>query len=273
MRITLLAAAAAVAAAPAILMADVANLGASKDNTLFFDPNGELSSGAGPNLFAGKTLRGGDIRRGLIAFDTAAIPAGATINSVELRLFMDMTISGSVPVSLHSVTSNWGEGTSSAGGGTGTQATTNDATWIHTFYTNAFWTTPGGDFDSTASATTSVDQVGFYSWSSPAMVADVQNWLDNGGNFGWLIMGDESANGTAKRFVSREGGTPENLPVLVVDYTPIPAPAGMLAFAGLPLLMRRRRCAGRSRPAPAQSHKNRSGWTIQNRLAAVVFVM
>ncbi len=241
MRMSLFAATAALVAAPAILVADVANLSASKDNTLFFDPNGELSSGVGPAVFAGKTLRGGDIRRGLMAFDTAAIPAGATINSVELRLYMDMTISGAVPVSLHRVTSNWGEGTSSAGGGTGTQATTNDATWIHTFYPGTLWNTAGGDFVAAASATASVDQVGSYSWSSPGMVADVQNWLDNGGNFGWLIMGDESANGTAKRFVSREGAAPEQLPVLVVDYTPIPAPAAALVFAGLPLITRRRR--------------------------------
>ena len=53
---------------------------------------------------------------------------------------------------------NWGEGTSNADAneGGGANSTTNDATWIHTFYPASLWTTAGGNFISTASATTLV---------------------------------------------------------------------------------------------------------------------
>ena len=50
------------------------------------------------------------------------------------------------------------------------------------------------------------------------MVADVQSWLVNpASNFGWLVLGDESGSGTAKRFDTRESASP---PVLTVEYTP-----------------------------------------------------
>ncbi len=49
------------------------------------------------------------------------------------------------------------------------------------------------------------------------MVSDVQSWLDNpAGNFGWLVLGDESASPTSKRFDTRESTTP---PVLTIEYT------------------------------------------------------
>ena len=48
--------------------ANVVVLAASKDNTLYEDPNGALSNGQGMRFFAGKTANG-LIRRGLIAFD------------------------------------------------------------------------------------------------------------------------------------------------------------------------------------------------------------
>ena len=55
------------------------------------------------------------------------------------------------------------------------------------------------------------------------MVADVQSWLDNpANNFGWLVLGDESAVLTAKRFDTRESAIP---PVLTIQYTaPTPTP-------------------------------------------------
>src|SRR5689334_17384147 len=77
----------------------VVTIGASKDNTLFSESD-SLSDGVGQNFFVGETGSGG-IRRGLIAFDIAGnVPAGATINSVSLRLFMDKTGTGAETVQL-----------------------------------------------------------------------------------------------------------------------------------------------------------------------------
>ena len=195
-----------------------------KDNTLYEDATGSLSNGKGTNLFAGKTSTNGSnkIRRALIKFDVAAIvPAGAIITAATLTMRMDKTTSGLQNVSMHTVTADWGEGNSNAlaSVGRGTTAQINDATWLHRFFSSTFWTTPGGDFTSTPSASTSVNSPGNYSWASTALTANVQSWLDNpSANFGLIVIGNEAIAHTAKRFVSREGVTADR-PKLSITYT------------------------------------------------------
>lgn len=72
------------------------------------------------------------------------------------------------------------------------------------------------------SGSTEVDGNGSYTWdSAPQMVSDVQSWLnDPTGNFGWLLIGDETDASTAKRFDTREALLEENRPVLVIEFTP-----------------------------------------------------
>ncbi len=73
----------------------------------------------------------------------------------------------------------------------------------------------------TPTAGRAVDQIGHYVWAStPAMVADVQGWLDEPAtNFGWVIVGDESATApTAKRFDTREEAVIEYRPKLTVEF-------------------------------------------------------
>ena len=202
-------------------------------NTTFWsNPGGDfLSNGAGDHFFAGRTtgLLGAPlIRRGLLAFNIAdSITAGSTIDSVVLRLHMSRTntLVGPNPrtVELRRVLSNWGEGASHAvlQEGQGAPAMPNDATWLHTFFNTTFWSNPGGDFLSTASASQSVSDTGFYTWGSTSqMVADVQDWLDNPAtNFGWLVLGDESSPTTTKRFDSRQNLGAAHRPVLTVAYT------------------------------------------------------
>ena len=195
----------------------------SKDNTLYeYDPaEGDHSNGAGFHFFAGENAMG-EFRRGVIAFDVAGIPAGSTITAVTLTMNMSMTPAGLRTVELHKLLADWGEGTSHApmGEGNGAPAAPNDATWRHRFFDTVFWTAEGGDFAATVSATQSVGGIGQYTWSSTQMVADVQSWLDDPTtNFGWLVLGDETAIGTAKRFDTRESATP---PMLTIQYTPGP---------------------------------------------------
>ncbi|MEM0961097.1 MAG: DNRLRE domain-containing protein [Bacteroidota bacterium] len=212
---------AAVLASPAIGQTEV-TLTPTRDNTLYEDANGALSNGAGPNFFSGVTSSG-NIRRGLLAFDIAGtVPAGAQIQSVTLRLRMTKSNAGPTDVSLHRVTADWGEAESVAtgGGGGGGAAMTGDATWIHTFSDASTWTTPGGDFDASASASANVNGLGVYTWSSDGMTADVQAWLDNpSANFGWIVVGDESRNRSTKRFASREALTGGDAPSLIISYT------------------------------------------------------
>src|SRR2546423_9039964 len=57
------------------------------------------------------------------------------------------------------------------------------------------------------------------------MTAEVQSWqVSPATDFGWLVLGDESAGATAKRFDTRERAGP---PVLTIQYTtatPTPTP-------------------------------------------------
>jgi hypothetical protein len=144
----------------------IINIMPSKDNTLYeYDPaEGDHSNGAGFHFFAGENGMG-ELRRGVVAFDVAgAIPPGSTITAVSLTMNMSMTPAGAVTVELHRLLADWGEGTSHApmGEGDGAPATTNDATWRHRFFDSVFWTTQGGDFSPTVSASQSVAGVGQY---------------------------------------------------------------------------------------------------------------
>lgn len=197
-------------------------LNPAKDNTLFENASGALSSGAGSHFFAGRlgSNGGGAKRRAVLAFDLAQIPQGASIQTVTLTLNMSKTSSGAANVSLHKLAADWGEGTSNSGtNGQGVTSTTDDATWIHTFFNTSNWINAGGDFEATASASASVAGIGSYTWGSTSeMVADVQNWLDNSAmNFGWVLVGNESTMQTAKRFDSKESS---NQPVLTVTFSP-----------------------------------------------------
>lgn len=197
---------------------------AARDNTLYESESGALSNGAGQHLFAGLTAAktGNLARRGVIAFDLdGALPEGATILSVELELNMSRSISGDQAVALHELQRDWGEGASDAAGeeGAGANATTGDATWLHTFFNSDTWSAAGGDFNPTASASTTVGGVGQYSWSSAQLTADVQGWVDDPStNFGWLILGDEGGDPSAKRFDSREHPEEANRPQLTIQY-------------------------------------------------------
>ncbi len=192
-----------------------------KDNTLFESTGGDLSNGAGPHLYTGKT-NGGQIRRALIAFDVAgALPADAQIESVTLTMHASNAnpTSGARSTSLHKVLADWGEAASNAGspGGRGAVAQTGDATWLHRLFSSEPWDAPGGDFDDNPSAAATVNAIGDYTWSTADMADDVRDWLERPDeNFGWIILGDEGDNGTAKRFDSRESSTG---PVLAITFS------------------------------------------------------
>lgn len=196
-------------------------LSPSQDNTLYENTSGSISNGAGQNFFVGVT-NSGSKRRALLKFDVASnIPAGAIITSVTLSLTVNKTGAAAHDISVHKLTSDWGEGNSNATGneGSGTSAQTNDATWLHTFYNSMMWNSAGGDYISTASAEQNVASNGIYEWSSEVMKTDVQNWLDNSNtNFGWILIGSEFGTKTTKRFASKENSSSSSRPVLSITY-------------------------------------------------------
>ncbi len=219
-------------------------LAPDKDNTIIqaTSPTGQLSNGEG-DIFVGRTNQDGSgpavtsIRRGLVHFNVAGsgIPSNATITGVTLNLTNVMTNNGDQTLSLVPVLQDWGQGTSNSN--SGAPATQNDATWLYTFYdattpsASPTWTTPGGRFSGTVSAST-VDPGGqsgnVVSWSSAQMIADVQSWLnDPADNFGWGILGNESTGQSAKRLNSSESANP---PQLIISYS-VPEPASIFLVA------------------------------------------
>jgi hypothetical protein len=197
------------------------SISAAADNTIYQNPNGN-SNALGQNIFSG-TNGGGSPRRGLIKFDVAAaIPAGATIISVTLTLNCNISRAIVDNVSLHKLSSNWGEGTSNAGAtgdGAGVTATANDATWLTTFFPGSFWLNPGGDYNSTPSSSTSINSTGFFTWASTDMITDVQSWINTPAtNYGWILLSNETTISTARRFASRENAVTANRPSLSVTY-------------------------------------------------------
>lgn len=223
--------------------ADQVTINALKDNSLYESNVGDLTDGAGSWFFAGRTFQpaGTALRRGVIQFDIVAnVPAGATITSVTLKLRMTKSNgSTSYPMSLRRLLASWGEGTSISFGNEGAGGPSDgetpfpspdSVTWIHRSYNSVFWTNPGGDFSATTSASASVGGVASYTWGSTSgMIADVQSWLDTpANNFGWVLLGNETTPGSAKRFAARENSTASSRPLLTVQYTPpvlCPGPA------------------------------------------------
>lgn len=204
-----------------------------QDNTLY-EENDTLSNGQGAYLFAGSIVAG-DRRRALMKFDVAnTLPAEALILSATLKLYVSKRPPippSPEPFSLHRATADWGEGASDAGnrGGQGTAAAVGDATWSFSFYSptsteRISWTNPGGDFLPSASASAMVDQQGrHYTWGpSAGIIADVEHWLafpDE--NYGWILLGNEADEQTARRFDSRENQNLDHRPALFIKYLPV----------------------------------------------------
>ncbi|HLF64320.1 MAG TPA: multicopper oxidase domain-containing protein [Saprospiraceae bacterium] len=193
---------------------------AAEDNILYEDAEGDVSNGLGVQLYTGNNANGR--RRTVVAFDLSGIPDGAEVEDAQLKLYCNSSAGATVSVTLQKLFQDWGEGTSDAGGNEtdGAPATTDDATWIHTFYDTAAWIAEGGSFDTTICATTEVStQNAFYFWSSAQMNEDVQYWLHMPDeNFGWIVRGDETSTANTKRFSSRQNGISANHPRLIIDY-------------------------------------------------------
>jgi len=141
------------------IYAETVEINTSKDNTLFqynpadYEPAENKSwiksNGKGNFFGAGRNYGRDQIQRGLLRFDidSAGIPAGSTVDSVALRLYVvDVPKKDSTPrdfwlVALPTFTQEWGEagsianvGTSGGGGGSGADPEPGDATWFHTQY-------------------------------------------------------------------------------------------------------------------------------------------
>ena len=112
-------------------------LNPSKDNTLIENGSGSLRNDAGQNIYVGRINRSsGSIRRAVLVFDISSVPSGATVESVPLSLNMSTSRSGGQTISVHKLTADSGEGSSASFGGSGAPPASNDATWVHRFFSS-----------------------------------------------------------------------------------------------------------------------------------------
>jgi hypothetical protein len=147
------------------------------------------------------------IEKGLIAFPGLSnITGPVTVTSVTLELWL-AAVGNSGPVQLNKLLQNWVE----------TEST-------YTIYsTGNNWATLGAassgtDFAATVSAsvTHSVTLDEYKSFSTAQMATDVQDWINNGSNYGWLLTGVDSF--TVFTYRGKNGADAQR-PKLTVTYT------------------------------------------------------
>ncbi|MCY2974723.1 MAG: DNRLRE domain-containing protein [Planctomycetota bacterium] len=234
----------------------------SKDSSIYSENNSANGTGS---LYVGRTgeiAKPSAIRRSLVQFNLSSIPVGATINSVEFQFTVSISANGNPQdltpdlLSLHRLTKNWGESTNPnvrGSGRTGAAAVAGvDSTWNSAFHNTSAWTTPGGDFASEASGTITLTRpdgpnTEYTFASETGMVADVQNWVNNGSsNFGWMMKyNDEDALQKARGIYSREAPVASLRPTLTINFTAVPEPStylllGVVAFVSSVCRFRRR---------------------------------
>jgi hypothetical protein len=238
------------------------------------------ASGKGPALFAGAD-GGSSRKRSLVEFDLAAanIPANATIDSVTMILYLAQVAGsgggsgggGNYPsrtFRVYDLQQDWGEGNSGSptaagvgGTGQGYARVAGDSTWDYAFYNPAnlaagTWNSSGtnlhgGNFSATESGestfTVFTTLNAPFTWSSPGMATDVQNWLNGTApNYGWLIKSDlEDMPTSFLGFWTKDGAAansnPGIAPSLTINYS-VPEPTTLsLVLCGMTSLLFRHR--------------------------------
>ena len=183
------------------------------------------NNGATLSLFTGREGRGG-MMRGLIRFDLPAALAGRVAVTNSLMSLTTQADNRNQPpaaatLAVHPLSVGWSEG-NGAGNSVGTfvvgqTCTGTGATWNRPQCTTGTWPAPATP---SASATVPAITGAVVTWSSAAMNADVQQWIDTPSSYnGWLITSSTEAGSNAQiqRFASSEAAT--GFPSLAITYS------------------------------------------------------
>jgi len=145
----------------------------------------------------------GSRERLLMKFDISALPAGASILSAEIILFVSSINGGAGNFSMRRLTADFDEPY---------------ATW-NTRANTFTWNSAGGDFTADkAGPSVNVDALGAVTWSiNPSIV---QAWADNPAvNYGLIMVSDSEATTEREiRVILSENTEEYNRPMLVVKY-------------------------------------------------------
>lgn len=177
--------------------------------------------GTADNLVLGKGASG--IYRALIQFPLTGIPAGQTISSAIMSLYIyEQGDAVNRDVSAHRALTQWYEGDKPGDA----PPTTDGSTWNHRNY-NGLVTWAGGaggaagsDWTAIATATTTIiaNTYQFYTWD---VTADVQAWYaGTANNYGHWMIGQEGTSQYKRAYSSDYTTDTAKRPKLVVTYTP-----------------------------------------------------
>ncbi len=209
-------------AVPGVAQIQIVTIPCSADVAIYAE-SGTVANGAGENLFVGANSFG-NARRSLVRFDVAAaIPAGSIVVGGQLAATVNQGNTGAEPFAARRVLVSWNEGSSNPSGseGQGTAAAGADVTWtLRDVAANTAWTSPGGDLAPAAASTGSLATLGGAAFDiTDVAIADVHGWLAQpSSNFGWALIGNESASGSAKRLDSRSAVNASARPTLTLTY-------------------------------------------------------
>jgi RHS repeat-associated protein len=158
----------------------------------------------------------GDIvENSLVAFDLSGIPAGSTVTSANLSLYMRITPAASVTVGAHQLTGDWLPGT-----GVGTQSG-DGALWT-VRKPGLAWGTPGGDFATAAIATVSHRAGAASGTDTFDLTTLAQKWADGSApNLGVLLRVEQITNSLGQYLTYDTGDStysPAQRPQLAVTY-------------------------------------------------------
>lgn len=165
-----------------------------------WEPN--RNYGTGPDRFRIRVY--GPHSRGLVYFDTSAIPTNARVTSARLNVYLDNYDDGKGPtiVSIYKVLADWND---------------TQATWNHRL-TGVPWASPGctGTSDRSATVASSLQVNNVSTWYAWDVTSLVQEWVRNpADNKGMLLV-----NSTFRDLRFHSGDEPSRPPFLRVEYGP-----------------------------------------------------
>jgi hypothetical protein len=163
----------------------------------------------------------GDGRRGLIELDLSGIPAGATIVSAELSMYMSINSNApngtEIEIEVHRITRSWLEGTSTQGNNL------DGASWQVYDAVNP-WDNAGGDFDPTVEAVHIIIQDETRKKHKWDITSLVQYWMDNPSeNYGMLLKDSDEGTGSGTEtffgtFATMADGRSNRIPKVAIYY-------------------------------------------------------
>lgn len=185
---------------------------------------------AGSQLIIGDTGSTNGVIRGLYSFNLGTLPSNITINSVAVKLTIDVGGSGSgtaFQVDLMDLNRSFTETT---------------ATWNTYDGTNA-WTTAGGDFGSllaSTNANTNLMGGSILTFSAATMVSSLQNAINTSSAFNFMVKISNEVP-SVRDILFLGGDTDATIsyrPSITIDYTVVPEPTTVtMLMSGLALLV------------------------------------